>query len=246
MSSATGRDWGGPSVPVRKKRRKGPGYFSRSKKAHKPGGSFVVVSRSCIDNSFLYSTVLASFFISPSILLLPHGPSIPHLSLLPSFSPPLLAALLASFFSRTTYLLSPSTVRLVIFLCARDVSGTLVACPRATAVPESTTRTNIKPETAIRRSEYGSSPRTHPLTRETHASLLNQLRNHPSTPGSRLSSSLSPGSESSFPFLIHSLSFSRSLSLPHCSRCVTVTLTIRGKYDLRLIPSSARAHTSLW
>lgn len=55
------------------------------------------------------------------------------------------------------------TVRLVIFLCARDVSGTLVATlPRATAVPGSTTRTNIKPETAIRRPEYGSSPRTSP------------------------------------------------------------------------------------
>lgn len=35
-----------------------------------------------------------------------------------------------------------------------------------TAVPESTTRTNIKPETAIRWPEYGSSPRTSPYARD--------------------------------------------------------------------------------
>lgn len=193
----------------------------------------MVVGRSCIDNSFLYPSLSSSFFISSSVLLLPHGPSILHVSLPLSFFPPLLALLLPNFFSCTTYLYSLSTVRLVIFLCARDVSGTLVACPRATAVPGSTTRTNIKPETAIRRSEYGSSPRTHPLTRETHASLLNQRRNHPPTLDYLPPFLQTPNPRSRFSF---SLSFS-------FSRYVTVTLTIRGKYDLRLIPRSARAHT---
>lgn len=101
-------------------------------------------SPSCIDNSFF----VASF------------PSIPFFIFLT-----LLHSLACSLSLSSTYpfchLSAFSYLSLTeVSLRVRSAAPSWVATD--TAVPGSTTRTNIKPETAIRRPEYGSSPRTSP------------------------------------------------------------------------------------
>jgi len=76
-------------------------------------------------------------------------------------------------------------------------SARAVARPRGSADPGSTTRTNIKPETAIRRPECGSPPRTSPYAGDACVAFKPTPKPTPYlypllTTGNELSSSLSP------------------------------------------------------
>lgn len=126
-----------PSVGA-KERRERPGLFLEGRR-RKHGRSW---SSSCIDNSFF----IVSFLSIPLFIFFT-----------------LFLSLVSSLYIFGLFLLSP--VRFVLSFFAREMSLRVRSAAPSwvatiTAVPGSTTRTNIKPETAIRWPEYGSSPRT--------------------------------------------------------------------------------------
>lgn len=127
-----------------KERRERLGLFFEARRC-KRGRSWTVLYR------IIPSFVLRSFPLSFSYLSL----SLSH----PFFSP-----VLSFFLSSTCSFCQLSALSHLSlrerFLQIHSAAPSWVAT--ATAVPGSTTRTNIKPETAIRRPENGSSPRTSP------------------------------------------------------------------------------------